>query len=229
LSTRLKADLLERFDFALERGADAERSMRSYNSGYGKYVSAGPAHTFRTAGFAAIEAFAGRDSQHFADFNHQTTKSPDFDENDYFNAKGILTTLRAQIARGWLLNASQIISGEMFADLLDMAQHLVGEHYSLAAAVLAGSSLEAHMRRLATAASIDLEQVNGKGDIVPKKADTLNAELKKANVYDAAEQKQITAWLAVRNNAAHGHQDKIHEPVVAGMVDGIRNFIVRHP
>jgi hypothetical protein len=88
------------------------------------------------------------------------------------------------------------------------------------ASPIAGSSLEAHLRRLATASGIPLEATNPKGDAVPKKAETLNAELAKAGVHDKNQQKQVTAWLGIRNDAAHGHYDRVRTDVVELMIQG---------
>jgi hypothetical protein len=63
----------------------------------------------------------------------------------------------------------------------------------------------------------------------PKKADLLKSELLKAGVYGLADQKQITAWLDIRNNAAHGHYDKVHQGSVRLLIDGIRHFVMTHP
>ena len=61
------------------------------------------------------------------------------------------------------------------------------------------------------------------------KADRLNAELAKRKKYQANEQKQITAWLGIRNDAAHGDYDKYSKEQVVLMVAGIRDFIARNP
>jgi hypothetical protein len=59
--------------------------------------------------------------------------------------------------------------------------------------------------------------------------DAVNAELKAAGVYNGIEQKQVTAWLDLRNRAAHGEYDKYDEGMVKAMVEGVSGFAVRHP
>lgn len=39
----------------------------------------------------------------------------------------------------------------------------------------------------------------------PKTADSMNAELANGGVYDKLQQKQVTAWLGIRNAAGHGN------------------------
>ncbi len=116
-----------------------------------------------------------------------------------------------------------------FSDFLEMAQHLSNEGYKDAAAVIAGSSLEAHLKRLCEANSVELEATNSKGELVARKADVLNADLVKTAIYDKTEQKQVTAWLGVRNDAAHGDYERVIKEVVGAMIHGIRMFIGRYP
>lgn len=67
------------------------------------------------------------------------------------------------------------------------------------------------------------------GKQFPKKADRLNAELAGAAVYTKLDQKQITAWLDLRNNAAHGKYDQYSNDQVANAISGITNFMSRVP
>ncbi|HEY5489449.1 MAG TPA: hypothetical protein VIK00_06380, partial [Candidatus Limnocylindrales bacterium] len=71
-----------------------------------------------------------------------------------------------------------------------MADHLANQGYKDAAAVIAGSSLEAHLRQLAQAAGLATDAADGH----PKKADALNSELAKAGAYGKLDQKAITSW-----------------------------------
>ncbi|MDX6610131.1 MAG: hypothetical protein QOF85_2056 [Solirubrobacterales bacterium] len=88
----------------------------------------------------------------------------------------------------------------MFADFLEMANHLLGEGYKDAAAVIAGSTLEGHLRTLAE--KLGLPTSNDVGE--PLKAARLNEDLRKAEAYEKNDQKAVTAWLGIRNDAAHG-------------------------
>jgi hypothetical protein len=84
--------------------------------------------------------------------------------------------------------------------------------------------LEEHLRKLATNASVAVSS-NERS----KKADLLNAELVKAGVYNVLEQKAVTAWLDLRNKAAHGHYGEYDDAHVDLMLQGIRGFLARHP
>lgn len=63
----------------------------------------------------------------------------------------------------------------------------------------------------------------------PKKMDAVNAELKAVGVYNAIEQKQVTAWLGIRNSAAHGDYGHYDEAAVKGLIEGVSNFAVKYP
>jgi len=177
----------------------------------------------RAAGLAFIESTFGREHSYYVEYSRKLASSWDY-EGKY--ALGILRAIQDQIKSGWVTTTRGIVSGEVFSDFLEMAEHLVGENYKDPAAVLAGGVLEEHLRFLSSAASLPLEDIQ-KGKVVPRKADLLNAELKKANRYSVIDQKQITTWLSLRNNAAHGKYSEYTIEQVKFMIDGVRNFVSR--
>ena len=85
--------------------------------------------------------------------------------------------------------------------------------------------LEEHLRKLAAKHGVAAEKSDG----APRKADTLNAELAKAGAYNKLEQKSVTAWLDLRNKAAHGAYDEYDHRQVASLIQSARDFMVRHP
>lgn len=123
---------------------------------------------------------------------------------------------------------SELIHGEIFGDFLEMADHLLNEGYKDAAAVIAGGTLEAHLRQLCIKHSIDTEITTSQG-IRPKKADQMNADLTKANAYSKLDQKNVTAWLGLRNKAAHADYESYEVHQVGLLVSSIRDFITRVP
>lgn len=139
--------------------------------------------------------------------------------------EGALRALRLDVEAGRLSGIVQLLHAELFADFLEMAAHLLDEGYKDPAAVLAGSVLEEHLRKLAEVAGIDVLKDNGRS----KKADALNAELAGADVYNKLDQKSVTAWLDLRNNAAHGKYDEYDATQVGTMLMGVRDFLVRNP
>ncbi len=141
---------------------------------------------------------------------------------------GVLQALSKDVKAGYLRPFEELIHGELFGDFLDMAQHLVESGYKDAAAVIAGGSLEGHLRQLAKKSSVDMVRTTASG-AVPKTANLLNSDLDKAGAYSVTDQKNVTAWLDLRNNAAHGKYLEYEKGQVSIMIDGIRNFITRVP
>jgi hypothetical protein len=106
-----------------------------------------------------------------------------------------------------------------------MADYLLQQGYKDPAAVVAGSVLEEHLRQLCQKNGIAIVQ----GGAVPKKADTLNSDLAGAGIYSKLDQKSVTAWLDLRNKAAHGKYSEYTQDQVALTLLGVRDFASRHP
>ncbi len=106
---------------------------------------------------------------------------------------GILAALRTDIAKGRLSTVTELIHADVFSDFLEMAQYLLDDGgFKDAAAVIAGSSLEAHLRALCEKHGIPTKDGSNK----PKKSDTLNHELDKSGAYGSKlDLKNVTAWL----------------------------------
>jgi hypothetical protein len=107
-------------------------------------------------------------------------------------------------------------------DFLDMASYLHEQGYKDPAAVIAGSVLEEHLRNLCQKHQIPTEE-KGKA----RKAEMLNQDLRNNNVYNLLEQKNVTAWLDLRNKAAHGDYDQYDLQQVSSLIDNVRAFIAR--
>ena len=101
---------------------------------------------------------------------------------------GIVEALREDIKAGFVQSVEEIIRGELFTDFLDMASHLLEEGYKDPAAVIAGGAIEAHLRQLCEKNSIDTN-VSTHSGVRPKKANQMNADLVKIDVYSKLDQK----------------------------------------
>lgn len=96
---------------------------------------------------AAIQRVAGRPSP-YVDQSDRVFKQGGYTGYMARSFAGILQGLRSDVAAGYLRSQRELIHAELFADFLEMSQHLLNEGYKDAAAVIAGSSLEAHLRQL---------------------------------------------------------------------------------
>ena len=85
---------------------------------------------------------------------------------------GLLQQARVDIEAGYLhTTIAGLIHAEVFADFLEMGDELSNKGYKDPAAVVAGSVLEEHLRKLAQRNEIPIEDEDGK----PLKADRINA------------------------------------------------------
>lgn len=137
---------------------------------------------------------------------------------------GILQALRFDYESGYLESVQELIHADMFADFLEMAEYLLKDNFKDPAAVIAGSVLEEHLRKLCDKNKIGVTKDLGGN----KAANTLNTELFKNGVYSTLDQKSVTAWQDLRNKAAHGYYKEYTKDQVALMLQGIRDFVTRH-
>ena len=142
--------------------------------------------------------------------------------------KGILRAVKEDIEGGYLHSIESLISADIFTDFLEMASYLLDEGYKDAAAVLIGSTLEGHLRKLCVKNGVDVELTTPSGTR-PKKADQMNADLAKEGAYSKLDQKNVTAWLDLRNKAAHGEYTQYAKEQVALLLSSVRDFITRLP
>jgi len=57
----------------------------------------------------------------------------------------------------------------------------------------------------------------------------MNADLTKADVYNKLDEKNVTAWLHLRNKAAHGKYDEYTKEQVNLQYSAVSDFITRVP
>ena len=174
---------------------------------------------------AAIEDLAPRGSAYWKKYEEAEGSKSHDDILLIEDFVGIAMALRADYADGYLSSVTSLIRADLFSDYFDMAEHLLTEGYKDPAAVIVGSSLETHLRKLCEKYSVDT--VTKKG--TPKKADVMNADLVKAGAFSKSEQKRVTAWLGLRNEAAHGHYDQFDKTQVESVLRDVRAFINRYP
>ncbi|AOZ98117.1 hypothetical protein [Flavobacterium commune] len=175
---------------------------------------------------AAIARIVGDNSEYYKDTEATLKRTNIHEGNKLRHIAGTVTALKSDLQNDYLKSFSNIVQSEVFSDYLEMADHLLTEGYKDPAAVLIGSTLEVHLRELCISNNIDVEVTNNKGNKSPKKADLMNADLAKAGIYSSAYQKQIVAWLDLRNKAAHGKYHEYKTEEVSLMLQGIRQFIL---
>ena len=187
------------------------------------YVQDAPMTGFRSAALSFIDRTYGSGHPHQEQF--QKSCRGHYRSNAEA-AIAILEAIAEEIAGGWLSSIKSLISAELFADFLEMSKHLLESGYKDPAAVMTGSVLEEHLRQLCNKHSVQFEDEKD-GKQIARKADRLNAELAKINAYSKLDQKLVTAWLDLRNNAAHGKYEAFPAEQVTQMLAGVTEFMAR--
>jgi hypothetical protein len=216
-----KHEWIDQIDASLQLWTPIDRARKAQqfpidHESYAEFVS---------RGMATIERIAGRNSVYSA----EATKESDRIFENAPRVAGALRALRSDVQAGYTLRLAELIHADLFADYMEMASHLLQSGYQNAAAVIGGSTLEAHLRRLAVKNGVATTSEKNGDEPKPRKAETLNADLVKANAYGKLEQKYVTAWLDLRNNAAHGHYEKYSKEQVDVFLSGIRQFMTANP
>ncbi|WP_321289389.1 hypothetical protein [uncultured Sunxiuqinia sp.] len=184
-----------------------------------------------TKSVAAVQRIAGEKSEYYKSIKLVYNENFNYDFLGVIlkNIIGVVQALKDDLENDYLKTLNELIHADIFSDYLDMAEYLLSEGYKDPSAVIAGSTLESHLRKLCEKNSISIEFENTKGKVVAKKADLLNSELAKEEIYNKTFQKQITAWLDLRNNAAHGKYEEYKDTEVKLMIRGITNFLITYP
>lgn len=181
---------------------------------------------FRAAALSFIRNVYGESHPHFRDFSTRVNSGVKVQVDV---GVGIMRAIWGELEGGWTQTTLGLVSAQIFSSFIEMAEHLLDEGYKDAATVMIGSVLEQHLKQLADKHGLVTTFVDGRGRTVPKRADTLNSDLAKAGLYNLLDQKQVTAWLDLRNKAAHGDYGAYKIEQVRLMNQGVVNFITRVP
>src|SRR5258708_13599005 len=139
--------------------------------------------------------------------------------------RGMLQALRNDYEAGYLQSVVELIHADIFADFLEMADYLLQQGYKDPAAVVTGSVLEEHLRKLCIKWGVPVVRADGS----PKNADALNSDLTAAGIYSKLDQKSVTAWQDLRNKPAHGKYAENTTEQVTLMLQAVRDFVSRNP
>jgi hypothetical protein len=105
--------------------------------------------SLRTRCMAAVERATGPTSVYF-----QKVAAPQQKHSHEWHRLaaqvGVVESLLHDLRQGYIRSLQELVHGEVFADYLEMADYLLESHYKDAAAVIAGSTLEGHLRQLAS-------------------------------------------------------------------------------
>lgn len=176
---------------------------------------------FRTEALNLLKRVCGEDSEHYLQLR-RLAEDKDSKTNSYYfkDCLGVVEAAFNDFQDDFLFDTRLLIRAELLDDFLGQAEYLLSEGYYMPAASLAGAILEDALRKLCDQKSVaygDRTNIN-----------KFNAELAKAQAYNALTQKEITAKAEIRNNADHGKFKEVKKPDVEDMLKWIRRFVEEH-
>lgn len=169
-------------------------------------------------------AGGGEDSIHYESFLQ--LEKPQTFESKSSVLKRLVSILRAcldDLNNGFLISFKQIIQAEVFDSELEQATYFLNENYKIPAAVIAGVVLETAIKELCINNGIDIYLPDGKRE---KKLEKLNEDLTKSGIYPLNQQKKVTYYADIRNNAAHGKPENFDAEDVRDMIKGIEKLLM---
>lgn len=214
-------DLVNRVDELLAMGNNVLATRR--RSDFGEFIDSGSMSGFRSALLSFIDRVYGPNHPHFFEVKDGSGVAR---PEDAQKCIAILNAIRSEISGGWLFSIKGLITAEIFSDFIEMAEHLLDAGYKDPAAVMCGSVLEEHLRQLCLKNGLETTVQKDEKEF-PKKADTLNADLARSEVYSKLDQKMITGWLDLRNKAAHGQYNEYTEEQVRNLLSSVTEFMAR--
>jgi hypothetical protein len=216
-------NLVQRANQLIDLGQDVLKTKHHDSQGIYTFVNTGKIKGFRASCLSFIEMLYGSTHSYYKEFNKVTEGY--YPEHAEAGIE-IVRSIKDEITGGWLTSIKGLVSAEIFSDFLEMSEYLLSNDYKDSAAVIIGSVLEEHLRQLCIKKGIEIYVK--KDDIqIPKRTDALNQDLASENVYNKLDQKNVTAWLDLRNKAAHGKYDEYNKEQVDTMLRGVSEFVAR--
>ena len=142
--------------------------------------------------------------------------------------KAILLALKEDLSEQNLRTAEELIHGDLLSDFLEMADRLVQDGFKNPAAVLAGSVLAEHLRRLCTKHDVTIHRMLD-GKRIPKNVSQMNDDLAALDIYGQRDKRNVEAWNDLRIKALYGKYNEFTQQEVRNTVSGIRSLMTSHP
>lgn len=176
---------------------DGDTKPHIFDEDYNKLV---------TRAEAAIKRIAGIESVYYERFKSEITDRIGSNYHILEDAMGVFDALYEDLKAGYLSNLQEILHADLFSSFLEQAEYLLSEGFKDAAAVIAGSTLEQHIRNLCKKNNIELRKQKNE-DVIYRKVSELKDELAKNKIIPSNDINLITSWIQIRNKSAHGEYD----------------------
>jgi hypothetical protein len=206
----------QRFTELLEKAEAIEQKKQVSSASYTEVVPSELVYEWSTSVLNLLQRIESENGEHYLAFRRRLEKFHGY-HYEFRNCYGVLRAAKEDYEGGYLFKVRALVEAEVFEDALEQAESLLRANHKDPACVVAGVVLETTLKSLCTRETISLGN-----------AESMNVELCKAGVYNMAMQKQVTAWVARRNNAAHGNWSAYNHADVDDLIKGVRRFIAEH-
>lgn len=176
-------------------------------------------HEWAVGALNIVKRVFGEKSIHYEFLEAELENARDEVEDAPAKAIGVLRAALDDYRGGYLFDLRSEIRAETGDGILEDAKELLGAGRKDLACIVAGVALELTIKDLCQRHEVPFDRRS--------KLDALNTELRKRGVYNESLRKQISAWAALRNHAAHGEWNEYGEPEVRGLIDGTEQLIGR--
>ena len=151
------------------------------------------------------------------EFERSTTPTRPNDplEEDRDYGLGVLRAFRDDLANGDLAALQSLIAADVFADFMEMSQHLLANSYIHAATSIAGAVLEDSLRRV----------LNERGAKSNGNLESLNQVSLDTGLYTRPVWQQVKIWIGLRNDADHGAWDAVTTDRVEPFIRDLPTFL----
>jgi hypothetical protein len=115
------------------------------------------------------------------------------------------------------------IQGEVVSDMLEQSGSMLNHKdvHPAASIILCGAALEEFLRLLCTRYAFDVSE--------KPTIDTYTKKLREEDKIEKQDAKDITSWAGLRNDAAHGHFEKVNDRQRAAlMIEGVNLFMRKY-
>ena len=219
MESNVKEKLTKKFEKLLKEG---KRILQDCGWKGNEFLEGHPDITdymrWLTEALNLIKRVCSEDSEHYKQLSQLANDAETKNRSYYLPfCYGVVEAAKCDFDDDFLADVNYLVRADLLDDFLSQAEVLLQEGYLIPAASLAGGVLEDTLRKLCDKRNISYPDKT--------KIDPLNISLAKGGVYDKLVQKQITTYADLRNNADHGHFDKVKQDDVTDMLKWIRRFI----
>lgn len=208
--------ILQRLDHLIDQGIIAKGWYipNPPNTGGMSHIDHTIFNEWKNSSENLLILITGKDSNYTDNFIKKTER-PQISSVE--SGVGILKALKSDIEAGFVKDVKELVVAEIFTDFLDMAEHLLENGYKDPAAFLVSATLEDGLRKIAVKHGINVKILDDIG--------ALNTKLADKEIYNRLVQKQIQAWKAIRDHAAHGKFDEYKKEDVEDMLRRVQRFL----